>query len=221
MNKYEFLNELEQLLNAISFEEKEEALQYYRDYFEDAGLENEEDVIRALGTPGQVAGNISSGLSDENREKGEFNETGFEGYYAEPKSEVQNIKTISKFNSAMLILLIIAGVFISPFLGAVGSGVLGIFSTIVIIVICIIFGTAIAGIAIIVVGTMLLLAGITTMISSFYGGVCIVGAGFFLLGLGILLTMLGVKIITVIVPWIVGKIVKVCKLPFFKKDVGC
>ena len=58
MNRTEFMNQLEILLQNISFAEKEEALQYYNDYFDDAGAENEQSVIEALGNPARVAENI-------------------------------------------------------------------------------------------------------------------------------------------------------------------
>lgn len=58
MNRTEFMNQLEILLRDISIGEKEEALQYYNDYFDDAGAENEQNVIEALGNPARVAENI-------------------------------------------------------------------------------------------------------------------------------------------------------------------
>ena len=56
MSRWEFMRQLEELLSDISPNEREEALQYYNDYFNDAGRENEQEVIAALGSPEQVAG---------------------------------------------------------------------------------------------------------------------------------------------------------------------
>lgn len=58
MNRTEFMSQLGFLLRNISDGEKEEALQYYNDYFDDAGAENEQTVIEALGNPARVAENI-------------------------------------------------------------------------------------------------------------------------------------------------------------------
>ncbi|MCM1191761.1 MAG: DUF1700 domain-containing protein [Butyrivibrio sp.] len=58
MNRTEFMNQLETLFQNISDAEREEALQYYNDYFDDAGAENEQSVIEALGNPARVAENI-------------------------------------------------------------------------------------------------------------------------------------------------------------------
>lgn len=76
MSRWEFMRQLEALLSDISPSEREEALQYYNDYFNDAGRENEQEVMKALGSPEQVAKIVKDGLSD-NPEMGEFTETGF------------------------------------------------------------------------------------------------------------------------------------------------
>ena len=55
MSKNEFLDQLSILLSDISPEERDEAIAYYREYIEDAGLENEEAIMEELGTPEEVA----------------------------------------------------------------------------------------------------------------------------------------------------------------------
>ncbi len=62
MNKVEFMRQLESLLQNISEQERQEALQYYGDYFDDAGPENEQAVLEALGNPARVAENIKRDL---------------------------------------------------------------------------------------------------------------------------------------------------------------
>lgn len=76
MNRQEFMKQLEMLLSDISQAEQEEALQYYNDYLDDAGIENEEESIGSLGSPAQVAANIKEGLRD-GIETGEFTEGGY------------------------------------------------------------------------------------------------------------------------------------------------
>lgn len=58
MNRQEFMRRLEQLLEEIPEEEKREAIAYYTSYFEDAGEENEEKIIRELESPEKVAATI-------------------------------------------------------------------------------------------------------------------------------------------------------------------
>ncbi len=62
MNRVDFMNQLERLLQSIAPGERDEALQYYNDYFDDAGKENEQEVIEALGNPARVAENIKRDL---------------------------------------------------------------------------------------------------------------------------------------------------------------
>ena len=62
------MKRLEELLQDISENEREEALQYYNDYFDDAGAENEAQIIEELGNPEQVARTIKAGMSDADGE---------------------------------------------------------------------------------------------------------------------------------------------------------
>ena len=62
MNRNDFMDQLERLLQNISSTEREEALQFYEGYFDDAGKENEQEVIEALGNPARVAENIKRDL---------------------------------------------------------------------------------------------------------------------------------------------------------------
>lgn len=55
MNRAQFMEQLEKLLSDISEEERQEALDYYESYFDDAGEDQEANVIRELGSPGKVA----------------------------------------------------------------------------------------------------------------------------------------------------------------------
>ncbi len=70
MNRTEFMDQLEGLLQNISLAERQEALQYYNDYFDDAGAENENEVLEALGSPARVAENIRRELSENQGAKG-------------------------------------------------------------------------------------------------------------------------------------------------------
>lgn len=87
MNRAEFMRRLTELLSDVSPMEREEAIQYYNDYFDDAGEENESDVISSLGTPEELARSIKAGLNDGGN-GGEFTESGFSGYTHAPKDEI-------------------------------------------------------------------------------------------------------------------------------------
>lgn len=80
MNRNDFMRQLEMLLSDITPNERQEALQFYNDYFDDAGVENEQNVIRALGSPAKVAASIKADLTG-NGSAGEFTETGYKDSY--------------------------------------------------------------------------------------------------------------------------------------------
>ena len=77
MNRKEFLAQLERLLWDIPVQEREEALEFYNNYFDDAGAENESSVIQELGSPGKVAAIIKADLGGSRKEYGEYTETGY------------------------------------------------------------------------------------------------------------------------------------------------
>lgn len=79
MRKEEFLKELSYLLQDIPDADREEALKYYEEYFEDAPEGEEDEIIRKLGSPEKVAATIREGLrSDEESEAfGEYTDAGY------------------------------------------------------------------------------------------------------------------------------------------------
>ena len=88
MNRAEFMARLRDLLSDITEAEREEAMNYYEDYFDDAGVENEESVIESLGSPEKVAATIKDGLNDGNGTNGEFTENGYKGKYRATVTEL-------------------------------------------------------------------------------------------------------------------------------------
>ena len=60
MTKYEFLGDLSRLLADLPEEERKQALHYYEDYFVDAGEDHEQDVLKELGSPEEIADQIKN-----------------------------------------------------------------------------------------------------------------------------------------------------------------
>lgn len=58
MTRREYLDELNTHLMSLSSEERENAVRFYEEYFEDAGPENEQQVIEELGKPYALAKSI-------------------------------------------------------------------------------------------------------------------------------------------------------------------
>lgn len=80
MDRAQFMQELEKLLADISETERQDALDFYNSYFDDAGAENEASVLRELGSPEKVAAIIKADLkgSAGGYEYGEYTEHGYE-----------------------------------------------------------------------------------------------------------------------------------------------
>ena len=200
MNRREFMEQLRRLLYDIPAKDREEALEYYEGYFDDAGAENEASVIRELGSPGRIAAEIKAGLnSDPNA--GEYTDTGYHNTQAgngetdssyKPARYGQNSqkkrRQKKEMDSGVKTLLIIALAVISfpiwgGLLGVVFSFVMGIVG----ILLGLLAGTLFGGIGIAIVSVVLAVVGITNMATSFSLGLAMLGMGMALLALGIVL----------------------------------
>ena len=65
MTKVDYLAKLDKYLRKLPKEDYQEAMDYFSEYFEEAGPENEAQVITELGTPKEAARDIISRLLDE------------------------------------------------------------------------------------------------------------------------------------------------------------
>lgn len=79
MNREIFLKKLEELLESLPTEERENALIYYTDYFDDAGVADEARIIDELGSPERVANMLLREYHDlkGNKQEGEYTEYGY------------------------------------------------------------------------------------------------------------------------------------------------
>ena len=62
MNRELFLRQLRTLLSDVTEEEREEAVRYYEEYFDEAGPEQEQALLAELGSPAKVAGIIRANV---------------------------------------------------------------------------------------------------------------------------------------------------------------
>lgn len=228
MSRAEFMEKLKNLLADIPEGEREEALNYYEDYFDDAGVENEQQVIAALGSPEKVAETIKEGLNDSEGTQGEFSETGYAGYGESEKDEVVQYGTQEKqkftdrikgLGTSGLILLLILAIFALPILGPVLTGILSAVVGILAAAAAIVFALVIVGIALIVAGAVVFASCFGVVFVTPAVSVLLFGVSLLLVGLGILLTLAGVWVVTKVVPpavrWAVEKVRRI----FVKKEV--
>lgn len=73
MKKYEYLSELEKRLSALSADARRDALNYYEEYFDAAGPDNEDATAAELGDPAEAARKIleGEGLTSDDAAPGE------------------------------------------------------------------------------------------------------------------------------------------------------
>lgn len=191
MNRAQFMEQLKKLLSDISEEERQEALDYYESYFDDAGEDQEAEVIRELGSPGKVAAIIKEDLKSSSQNYGEFTETGFQDERMDDDRQMPQSRAGRGYHAerkggrASVILVLILLVFISPLIkGAVG-GVLGFIVGLALLPFLIVFGIGAAVVGLFIAAVAVIGAGVGTCFSAPPFGVLIIGLGLILFALAL------------------------------------
>lgn len=208
MNRVEFMQELERLLWDIPESDRLDAIAYYHDYFDEAGPENETQVIRELGSPERVASIIKADLNTAGNERAEYTEQG----YSDGRSGVNpNTPVIRKKKINLpLPLVIVILVFASPLLLGIGGGLIGgVFGLLGGII-----GIVAGGFGMLIGGVVGLIGGIIKLVSAPVEGLVLMGTGSLSLALGILFVLLFVlcvfkwfpKLFRNVINWVQSKI---------------
>lgn len=218
MNRVDFMKQLESLLQNISSAEREEALQYYNEYFNDAGAENEQDVIEALGTPAKVAENIKrdlfgSGYGDGFEQKRVANDKALTQYYQASgnDSNVQSAaeeKKDKKLSPGMIAFIIVLCILASPAILGVASGALGILAGVITTWFALILAFGAVALVLLILLVVLGIIGIFSLFTSPVAGIGLLGGGLICGGIGILFMMLTIAMAGIATPaifkWIAG-----------------
>ncbi len=243
MSRKQFMEELEHLLSDIPIEERAEALQYYNDYFADAGEDQEDKIIKELGSPTRIAGIIkadlnSNGVDPESR--GYFTEKGYEDtVYQDEKYEIMK-KTVheneKKTDSAgamnssteafgkqnlsggKLLLIIILAIFAIPVVIPLMFSVLGTMLGLGAALVGITIGFGIAGVVLIAIGIGLFLLGLMQL-SIPTSILLLCGAGLLVFGIGVMFMIVSVLVAKILIPALVRGLVYICRLPFKNRSV--
>lgn len=169
MNRQEFMEELKRGLQGISEEESEDAVNYYEEYFEEAGSENEAEVIKELGNPIQIAKRIKAEVTIKQVKD----------------EEVKSSKQIKGILSSMG--LILGVLFASPLLIPMGlTGVIAM-GTILLLILTVVGSVIVGGISIAVTGVIVIFVGIYVLFLEPLTGVFLIGASSAIIGLDILI----------------------------------
>ena len=226
MNREEFLTRLEGMLQSISPTEKEEVLQYYRDYFEDAGPENEQSVIEALGDPADIAENIKKDLqgddgsratasdhavmeygSPEACERDNYNgspKAGERGNYYDSRTSHADtgyrepVPAEKRMPGWAIVLLTLLIVFASPVL----IGLLGVLFGLLVTWFALIFSFGVTAAALFAVLFVLIIVGAMCVTLDPLVGLALAGGGLICGGIGLLFLMLTVAMAGILTPGI-------------------
>lgn len=212
MNRDEFMRELEYLLLDIPDEEKADAIEYYRDYLDEAGPENEEEVIHEFGSPERIAAIIRSDISGNLKDGGEFTEKGYQDarfkdpnyqmakrfdlpetsqyeneYEGDPDTEYAKKGSVPNRNRTVRIIFwIILIIAASPILLGIGGGVAGLVSGLLGCLLAAVIAVGAVTIAFLAAAVVLVVAGFVSMVVHPLSGILIFGLGILFLGLGLL-----------------------------------
>ncbi|WP_295591903.1 DUF1700 domain-containing protein [uncultured Streptococcus sp.] len=190
MTKTEYLAKLTKYLRKLPQKDYEEALEYFMEYFEEAGPENEAQVIAELGTPKEAAHEVITRLLDEK--------------IIEDKSSLRNKTTI--------LWIAILAVLASP----VALPILLFFLAILMTLLMIIFAVIVTALAL---TFALLISGVYTFFTSFsllsvslastlFGvglGLLMFGGALLLLFASFEICKLFVKLTTLLIKWLIKK----------------
>lgn len=239
MNKAEFMRELERLLQNIPENEKVEALNYYEEYFSDAGEENEQNVIAELESPRKVADKIKDGLradmdfrdtmpgSGQNSacQSGAAyqNGTSYQGSTIyQGNTFYQNGKTAEKegMPAWAIVLIVIGCIVCSPLLLGAAGTLLGVLASIFFGCLGLILGFGGGGIGLLIAGVALAGVGIVNMAVLPFAGMVLLGAGCFCLAFGILFMMFTIWLCGWAIPSLCKGVVWLCRKPFEKNKQG-
>lgn len=221
MNRQEFMRQLEYLLRNVPENERIDALAYYNDYFDEAGPENEYQVIQELGSPESVAQMILENVQREANTSGrqdyctpEVAQEERQTYNKQDATQKQGMSISTKI--LLIIVLVLTfplwiGIVAGLFGGAVG--LLGGLFGVVVGLIGAAFGLVVGGVA--CIG-----AGILCLIAEPVEGLACIGVGAILAAIGILLSLLCVLIVGVWLPKLVKALVHWIKGLFHRKEGG-
>lgn len=206
MNREEFLRQLNVLLRDIPENDRLDAIAYYNDYFDEAGAENEKQVIAELESPQKVSEKIKEDLNIPLEPENPLQ--------VEHVPQADNNTDSQKKNTSWPLIIIILVLTFPLWIGLVGGLfglVVGLFGG----AIGIVFGLFGAAIGLIFGGIGLIIGGIFSF--SLIEALTLAGIGAILAAIGILILILDAWICIKWIPALCKAIVRGCRKLFQKK----
>ncbi len=167
MNKAEYLAELRHHLKRLPKSEIESAIKFYEEYFNDAGVQNEQRVVAELGTPSKLAAKII-------------------GEYA--------VSDTAAKKTGSTIWLVILSVFAAPIALPIAIAVGAVLFALAITIGALCFSFVAVGFALGVSGLALIYVGFSMIFEHLGTAIFYVGTGLFCLPLGIFISIAILKV---------------------------
>ncbi|MEG0829928.1 MAG: DUF1700 domain-containing protein [Anaerovoracaceae bacterium] len=158
MNRIQFMNRLAAELRSLPKAEIEAAMEYYNEYFDEAGLEGEEEAIKDLGSPTKIGTQI----------KADYAVKQLDGGMWEKKSARKEFSAIW-----WVILGLFAAPIALPIAIALGAVAVAVFATILALLVSAVVTLG----CVCLVGIVLVIVGTVGLASSGSAGLVIIGGG--------------------------------------------
>ncbi|WP_206459947.1 DUF1700 domain-containing protein [Anaerovorax sp. IOR16] len=169
MSRAEFMRQLEDALSRVPKDERDSVLAYYNEYFDEAGEENEQEVLKELDSPQTIASKIMADV-------------------AAKTIGTDSMPTVKKGVSA--IWLIILAIFAAPIALPVAIAVAACIFGLVVTVAAVMFAMLVSVLAVFIAGFVCLGTGFMGMFAQPLIGLGVVGLGCIMVGISLLIGIL-------------------------------
>ena len=189
MTREEYLRQLQHYLKRLPKEDYDSAMEYFTEYFEEAGPEGEQAVIAELGTPKQAASELLRNLLNE-----------------------QIVQPRERRSVGAVLMIALLAICAAPIALPLAIAATAILFALVLVIDSAVLCVLLLGVCGILVGGKLILIGLASAGSSVPGMCMLLGLGLLGIGLGILLSMVLIALCRMIgllllrlIQWILGR----------------
>lgn len=173
MTKLEFMRALEEQLLVLPYQERLDALEYYDEYFDDAGIENEQQVAEQLVSPEVVAAKILGKSTSSQQQQQQQYQTPPSYAYQQPRQHKSNIP----------LWLILA---LSPVWIPLAIGVLAVIVGFLITVVALGLSFVIMAVALVLMTVICLIVAVPLLITDPLNGMYVLGCALVSCGVGVM-----------------------------------
>lgn len=217
MTRNEYMEQLKKYLKRLPKEDYDNAIEYFSEYFDEAGPENEQQVMEDLGEPKEAArelllnlleesvgdGKESSGEKEsrlpaagpaDNRQSTAGHTTANHNAAGHTTATSSSDPTKKKRSPGKILLLVVLVLCASPVSLALVISALAVLFAVVVVIASVIFSLGVTSIATIAGGILTVGLGATLILKSVAAACMMVGGGFLMAGAGILIGVLTIYI---------------------------